>query len=148
MKPQRHYRDADLVLRHNKLSFFEPGREIHALISLLYLNPKKLRWQHRSIIDRVVMILRGVDSPVSLALDLDWSDILLENLYWHFGDLIFQSLYGEDLFRDSKIGLTTTAFGHYIRSHVSSFLGDSRIRKLDSDSFKCNQTFVIACLDI
>jgi hypothetical protein len=51
------YEDRRLTLRGHKVSYYEPGRELGALVPLVFSNPSSVSWQIRSMVAKVLSLL-------------------------------------------------------------------------------------------
>jgi hypothetical protein len=148
LKESRAYKDQSLAIRNHKLSFFDVGRELHALLSLLYVDSRKLIWQHRSIMDRLLMLIRGSSININLVLDVAWAEQITDVLTWHFYDQLNARIVIKSLPQVRKFKLDRTAFGQDVYSsslNKSIWLEGAGARNIFSEE---RNSINIACLSI
>jgi len=59
MSTMKTYKDSTITLRNRRFSGFDSGRELGALIKLVYPDDSKILWQQRVITDKVVSLVRA-----------------------------------------------------------------------------------------
>ncbi len=148
MKESRAYKDQNLAVRNHKLSIFDVGRELHALLSLLYIDSKKLIWQQRSIMDRLLMLVRGTSHNINFVLDVAWAEQIVDVLTWHFHDQLAERITIKALLQVRKHNLERTKFGKDVYSRSLDkcmWIENAGTKNIFSED---QNTINIACLSI
>ncbi len=69
------YREYDFEVSNRKFSYFDSGRETESILSLITSKPKKINWQKRAILDRLVRFVRNTDYHLDIYLNVEWEQL-------------------------------------------------------------------------